>query len=66
MFLLRQPEYEQNYHYDDYGYCQQVTQREPRTPVPTHSFSFYSWLLHPLDFFRLRTETQARQAATHT
>ena len=54
--LLRQPEHEQDYHLDDYGYCQYVTQREPRTMVTTHSFSFRCWLLHPLDFFRHRTE----------
>jgi hypothetical protein len=37
---LRQPQDEQDYQQNDYGYCQQVAEREPWTTIATHTLSF--------------------------
>jgi hypothetical protein len=60
---LHQSQYEQDDYQDQYRHHQQVPEREPRAPIPTHTFSFRPLCNIPLDSRGLNADTKSRQSA---
>jgi hypothetical protein len=62
-YCLRQPKYEQDYQQDNYGYCQQVAEREPRATVTTHKLSF-PWLAVPVGPLRKQPRYESMRSCS--